>query len=98
LQTIENKETQGLKPNIFLLNWRHDSSRALTLLALSVEFCKWLILTNFDCLLSPNLGQTPKAGAMLRPWLLVRVVGLALDVELLRMQRRIALDEDIFSD
>jgi hypothetical protein len=24
LQTIENKETQGLKPNIFLLNWRHD--------------------------------------------------------------------------
>jgi hypothetical protein len=24
LQTIEIKETQGLKPNIFLLNWRHD--------------------------------------------------------------------------
>jgi hypothetical protein len=39
LQTTENKYMQGLKPSIFLLNWRHEQSRALTLLAISMEFC-----------------------------------------------------------
>ncbi len=32
-----------LKPNLILLLFRHDSSRALALLVVSTEFCKWLL-------------------------------------------------------